>query len=528
MKPLLMHTDRDFDLQQPLPWNEHALMEDLELVSLVRAMAWEDEFLADVARRAMLSGLQNGSETILHRQEILKDCLAHPSIVRELYSLAVEALDEERKHHFFEILSKYPSSVLRGSIEQLETHVAFLKRLRDIARRHASEFISSGFSGLFAMLDRELSDEYFGAVEGHLKQLMFRHGVLVSAELGEANEGRNYALRKPHAVGMSWFQRALLELKRILPGHSPEHVVWIAERDEAGTRALSELRDRGIATVASAVAQAAEQIQSFFRTLRAELAFYVGCLNLYDRLAAKGVRLSFPEPTPSGRRTLHFRGLRDVPLALSVNEVVANSLDLDAKNVVVITGANQGGKSTFLRSVGVAQLMMQSGMFVAAEAFAADLCARLFTHYRREEDATMQSGKLDEELRRVSEIVDTIEPHSMILFNESFAATNEREGSEIARQVVTALHEHGMRVLYVTHLYEFAHALADERIQDAAFLRAERTSDGARTFRVVEGEPLETSYGEDLYELVFERGRRPTGQRPAAALFGASPASTST
>ena len=79
------------------------------------------------------------------------------------------------------------------------------------------------------------------------------------------------------------------------------------------------------------------------------------------------------------------------------------------KDLVIITGANQGGKSTFLRSIGLAQLMMQCGMFVAAESFGSNICTCLFTHYKREEDPTMRSGKLDEELGRMSSIVDPSE-----------------------------------------------------------------------------------------------------------------------
>ena len=103
----------------------------------------------------------------------------------------------------------------------------------------------------------------------------------------------------------------------------------------------------------------------------------------------------------------------------------------------MITGANQGGKSTFLRSVGVAQLMTQCGMFVGAQSLRVNVCDGVFTHYKREEDETMESGKLDEELARMSEIADHIGAGSVLLCNESFAATNEREGSQIARQVVT-------------------------------------------------------------------------------------------
>ena len=142
-------------------------------------------------------------------------------------------------------------------------------------------------------------------------------------------------------------------------------------------------------------------------------------------------------------------------------------------------------------------------MFVAAESFSADLCRGLFTHYKREEDATMKSGKFDEELSRMSDIVNALTPHSMLLFNESFAATNEREGSEIARQIVRALMETSAKVFFVTHLYEFAHGLSEQKMDNALFLRAERHADGRRTFKLLEGEPLQTSFGADLYEEIF-------------------------
>lgn len=115
----------------------------------------------------------------------------------------------------------------------------------------------------------------------------------------------------------------------------------------------------------------------------------------------------------------------------------------------------------------------------------------------------MKSGKLDEELRRMSEIVDRITPNSMILFNESFSATNEREGSEIAGQIVSALVEKGIKVFFVTHLYEFAHGFVDRKKEKVLFLRAERQADGGRTFKLIEGEPLQTSYGKDLYNMIF-------------------------
>ncbi len=238
--------------------------------------------------------------------------------------------------------------------------------------------------------------------------------------------------------------------------------------------------------------------------LRVELAFYIGCLNLYEDLNELGEPISFPLPAPSSERKHSFRELYDVSLALTMKRrVVGNAGSGDGKDLVLITGANQGGKSTFLRSIGLSQLMMQCGMFVPAESFSANLCERIFTHYKREEDTTMTSGKFDEELSRMSAIVEQLAPNSMLLFNESFAATNDREGSEIARQIVSALLEKRIKVFFVTHLYEFARGFYAEQMPNAIFLRAERRADGTRTFKLVEGEPLQTSYGKDLYHAIF-------------------------
>jgi DNA mismatch repair ATPase MutS len=221
--------------------------------------------------------------------------------------------------------------------------------------------------------------------------------------------------------------------------------------------------------------------------------------------------MCFPSPAPPEGDVLSANGLYDVSLALVMEGVVVgNDFDADGKHLIMITGANQGGKSTFLRSVGLAQLMMQSGMFVGATDFRANTMRGVFTHYRREEDPTMVHGKLDEELVRMSEIVDLVTPGCLLLCNESFASTNEREGSEIARQVVRAMTDFGVKVVFVTHMYELARALYAERSASARFLCAERRDDGHRTFRVIEGPPIPTSFGEDLYAQIIER-KAPSG-----------------
>ena len=490
-----MYTDHDFDLQQKLPPHAQTLTQDLELQTLFNAMALGDKFVFEVAKQAVLSSV-NDLDTIRYRQHILQDCLNNPSIVRDIYAIAVESIESERRN-FWGLLSRYPASVLHRSIDVLQMFVSMLKKLRHIADEHADVFESEGFTAFFAMLKTELGDDYFASVQQHLKTLKFRDGVLMSAELGQGNQGSNYILRKPHDKKQGWIERIFAE-------KPPAYRFTIDDRDESGARALSDLKDRGINLVANALAQSTDHILSFFTMLRTEMAFYIGCLNVQEQLAQKEEPLSFPLPAAPGERRHAFYGLYDVCLALTMEQsIVGNDVHADGKDFVLITGANQGGKSTFLRSIGLAQLMMQCGMFVPAESFCANVCESLFTHYKRKEDARMKSGKLDEELSRMSGIVDAITSNSMVLFNESFAATNEREGSEIARQIICALVEKGIKVFFVTHLYEFAHGFYDKNMENTMFLRAERQADGRRTFKLLEGEPLQTSYGEDVYHKIF-------------------------
>jgi DNA mismatch repair ATPase MutS len=245
-------------------------------------------------------------------------------------------------------------------------------------------------------------------------------------------------------------------------------------------------------------------VRGFFGRLRTELAFYLGCVNLYDRLTKADVPTCFPEPTSIGTRTFTCRDLRDVGLCLATEKAVSgNDIDADGSSLIVITGANEGGKSTFLRSVGTAQLMMQAGMFVTSKSLRANVTNGVFTHFKREEDDTMTHGKFDEELARMSAIADFVGTQSMLLCNESFASTNEREGAEIARGIIDALLESGVKVLYVTHMYDLAYSLHRRSNAAYLFLRAERRPDGARTYRMKPAEPEPTSYGEDSFRRVF-------------------------
>ena len=152
MKAFLMYRDRDFDPQQLLlqrkrVWlpgrqsrpaaragpavERRRLTQDLGMDILFNAMARGDNFLLEVAKVAILSGVMD-RETILYRQRILLDCLKNRRIAMDIYRIALEAIEGERKN-YLGFLTRYPGAILHRAVEVLQIFVVRLKKLRAIA-----------------------------------------------------------------------------------------------------------------------------------------------------------------------------------------------------------------------------------------------------------------------------------------------------------------------------------------------------------------------------------------------------------
>ena len=115
----------------------------------------------------------------------------------------------------------------------------------------------------------------------------------------------------------------------------------------------------------------------------------------------------------------------------------------------------------------------------------------------------MVSGKLDEELLRLEKIIVGLEPSALVLMNESFSSTAEREGAAIADEVTGALYDLDIKVLFVTHFHEFARITEQSEKLEVRMFRAERLGDGRGTYVIQPGVSLPTSYGMDLFKEVI-------------------------
>lgn len=472
--------------------NGRTVADDLELSAVYAAMADGDEFIRSVAADLVPRSL-NDRDVIEYRQRVVVDSCANPRLLRTLYTIATDAANARRWTVGHD---RGARGKLYLSLEPLTKLIGFLRLLRSTYELNSSHFTSEGFSGLGDMLNRTFGEEYLLEVERHLETLQFEHGFEMSAELGPDGTVANTILHEP----LNQPRR-----RQSLFGNRERHSIEISETDESAKKFVWRIVGESLDRVAEVVTHVTDVIADFFNALRIELAFLVGCVNLFERLQNSGYAVCFPRLLPQGSgASFSFRSLRDPVLCLSIASTVeGNSIDGRRRLLTVITGANSGGKSTFLRSLGTAQIMMQAGMFVVAESYEADIREGIFTYFRVPDDPSLTYGRLKEELARMRDLTNRIQPASMVLLNEPFASTNEREATEILIPITEALLTSGVKVIIVTHLYDFASELFQRQRTTDLFLRAQRLPDGSRTFRLEPDAPAATSHGMDIYQRIL-------------------------
>ncbi|MCM1026303.1 MAG: hypothetical protein NC432_07690 [Roseburia sp.] len=510
-----------------------------------------DRHLGEMLKQVMMMPLES-EEEIYYRQEILRDCMEYPEFMESLYEISRDMTfrwEALGKRQLDKPGSRDKSANLLSRIEILHLFVNTLARIRDLCRKYtggASEILrpagseadaggalkaperagflrSPGLTAFCRRLEEEFGEEREEQIREVLSDILFYCDG--QEEYSLAGSGSKKESLPRMVLGCS------LEERLKLGGIRLEEIATVTTKlrkrkgemtlrekmtlsfsrepmlilkDVALLEDLEKLNEQITIYIMESFRPLMDELKGFFEELYTETAFYQACSNLFTRCRHFHIRLCFPEA--GSREELHFQDLMEFCMAVYRGQrPVGNDCDGDGKKLLIVTGANQGGKSTFLRSIGIAQVLMQCGMPVCAEAFTSGIFPGLFTHFTRREDSAMNSGRLDEELGRVDGILRHLKDGSMVLLNESFATTTEEEGSAIADDVIRAMVEAGVKVLTVTHLLAFARKMYGRHLPEAAFLTAQRREDGVRTFKMIAGEPELTSFGLDLYEELIEK-----------------------
>ncbi len=244
-----------------------------------------------------------------------------------------------------------------------------------------------------------------------------------------------------------------------------------------------------------------------FRGLRREAAFFLGAVALAERFEKKQLPTCIPEITDvHADESIEDLYNPHLPLrsergAQEPETIVLNDLRFTAdQRFFVLTGPNQGGKTTFTQAVGLVHLFAQTGIFVPAGNATIAPADVLDTHFPTAEHGSLETGRLSDEASRLSEIVDNITHDSLILLNESFASTSPHEAVSLAGELLKVLAEVGVRGIFATHLHELALNTEDfGRCIAPLTAEAVITDDSAkRTYRVREGTPSGSSFARDI------------------------------
>ncbi|MDR0858196.1 MAG: hypothetical protein LBN97_04110 [Oscillospiraceae bacterium] len=240
-------------------------------------------------------------------------------------------------------------------------------------------------------------------------------------------------------------------------------------------------------------AELREFYTAYSETLNSEEVKYADELNLYTELAALYRKVPHCLPKLSDVKQLKARDLRDISLlAKDAAEIVPNDAEFTLETpVFFLVGANGGGKTTYLRSIGIAAVLGRSGFPVAAESCTLYPFSSVFTHFPREERFE-GTGRFGEEQRRVREILTAQDGGALILLNETYSTT----GEAIAREQTALLAEEILRSgsfgLYITHQRD-----RDER--NIPVLTVVLREDNSRTYKILSGGvKLGGSYARDI------------------------------
>ena len=222
--------------------------------------------------------------------------------------------------------------------------------------------------------------------------------------------------------------------------------------------------------------------------LLGDCEFYLGALGFHDRALEAGLAVSLPDlVSPEEPRAL--LGLfNPLLLAHGVKPVPCDLTTDRHATTVLVTGPNSGGKTRLLQSLGLAQLMAQSGLFVPARSGAVALAPGLVVSLIEETKADQAEGRLGTELLRIRQLFERLPPGAMVILDELCSGTNPSEGEEIFELVVRMLTRLAPQAFITTHFLTFASRLERERtIEDLRFLQVELGHEQQATYQFVPG-----------------------------------------
>ena len=232
---------------------------------------------------------------------------------------------------------------------------------------------------------------------------------------------------------------------------------------------------------------------------------------IIQKLNKLNLPLCTPKAFPKEEKRFLAKGLYNATLAEKLRsnnpdeQIIENDFTFDKDGMLyILTGPNRGGKSVILCAVGIAQLMFQLGLPVAARYAELSPVECIYTHFANYSDSTVGKGRLGEECARLKEMFSTMSEYSLILMDETLSSTDSMEAAVIGGEILAALSAFGCRGIFATHIHELAMKANELNRLDTCNSKIDTlvagVRNGKRTYKITRALPDGKSYAKDIAE----------------------------
>lgn len=433
---------------------------------------------------------------IRYRQDILADLLNNPALVDRLTSL-LPTIDSLSGFSFRPEKDMNTLHEVSWRIGELQCIIDCIEGLDGILSSVQDNLTSQGLLALLAEVRRIKDDQTFQNLVKTLPDLLAQLRSCASITIGVNLDTR---MRPIQATLLSvndkpFTNQSLLnklfgttrENEGIAPLHSvPQRLVngpyafpidselgWALEPTMVPLFAdLAKVLEKTTAPIANKLKEYAAVQSDLLLSLRQSLIFFLGAVRFIRRLREFGLSMCRPEIISNGHRLCQIKGSYNVNLAMRLGRqagkqdlasvITTNDINIGPNGqILILTGPNQGGKTTYMVGIGIAQLLAQVGCFVPGEQAQVSPADNIFTHFPLEEKPDTDAGRFGEEAMRLGEIFEQVTGHSLVLLNESLSNTSFGESLYLAQDIVRILRRVGVRAIYSTHLHELANRVED-------------------------------------------------------------------
>lgn len=346
---------------------------------------------------------------------------------------------------------------------QLDAATLYTKAVRDLSRVLGDEELASSGLRAFAVYLAEhvsgasftsLADQAEGVLHG-LERVTYNlriNGTRVTVSRYEDEPDYSDEIEELFAR----FRQGDVESKlaKVADGGSMDHV------EAQIARLVARLFPREFEALDRFCSRHAEFIDPTIAGFDREIQFYLAWFDFRERVSGTNLVFSYPVVSAESKEEI-IEDAFDVALASKLRggggDVVRNGYRLHgAERVLVVTGPNQGGKTTFARMFGQLHYLAALGVPVPARTAQLFLVDRLFTHFEREEVVGSLRGKLDDELVRVREILDAATGRSIVVLNEMFSSATLADARDLGMEILNELIARGCLGVCVTFIDELS------------------------------------------------------------------------